>query len=154
MAYCSARVRAASLQFLMDHTEGFEEDESDDERDIDEDGGGAAKKRSSSGQGKRKSGAGEELRELKRKRRVAVQLETLAEFVEYHLGEDDEQPGSKQVLKEVSEALMQQEVAGVVSSENLASICAITDRESNLIVLLAEACLALPKKSGTSWCMY
>jgi hypothetical protein len=144
----------------MDHTEGFEDDpELDDDgtAEDDQDGGaGEAKKRTSSGsqmQGRRKSG-GEEHRQLKRKKRVAAQLETLAEFVEYHLKaeESDEEGRGGGVIEEVHAALRKQEAAGAgaVGCDRLAAISAAMDHESNLVVLLAEACLSVPQKSGMS----
>lgn len=58
-----------------------------------------------SGEGRRQSAStgGEEQRVLRRKKRVAAQLETFAEFVEYHLGEEREEGE-----EEVGEALRQQ----------------------------------------------
>lgn len=79
----SANTRYEALLFMMSHTQGFEEivnsaRESDAIGNVDED----VKKRK---KGKSGGHASHDLTSLSHKRRVANQLETLAEFAEYHL---------------------------------------------------------------------
>lgn len=88
------RVRQEALAFIMDHTEGFEDEDNADslegaldllELERDSNGAGAAKskKRSSKGGSATKA---DQARALARRQRTAQQLETLTEFAEMHLG--------------------------------------------------------------------
>ena len=93
----SPRVRQEALAFLMDHTEGFEEEAEDSEGHLDLSlasitgaitgagaitGGAEGKK----GAGKKAVSKADQARALARRQRTAQQLETLTEFAEHHLG--------------------------------------------------------------------
>ena len=126
----------------MDHTEGFEDDPSLDNI--------MGNKSSDNRRGKsQKLLVIDEHLMLKQKKRTAIQLETLAEFVEYHLSseESDGMDGTA-MYEEVDAALQHQQEMSSVCGHTLATASALTDRESNLIALLAEACLFIPQKSG------
>jgi hypothetical protein len=73
-----ARARFEALGFMLDHTEGFQKDDDDEEADAEETQGKKSKKKGSVAN---KTAA----RALERRQRTAQQLETLTEFVEYHL---------------------------------------------------------------------
>ena len=103
----SGRVRQEALAFLMDHTEGFDEDAieggnngggggEDGDADLGSLSGmtilspGRAKAKGTS-KSKAKSSSGgaskaDQSRALARRQRTAQQLETLTEFAEHHLG--------------------------------------------------------------------
>jgi hypothetical protein len=72
------RVRQEALAFLMDHTEGFEEDENDVD-DGSENASGSQNKK-----GTQKDGE-DETKAVAKRQKTAMQLETLCEFVEHHL---------------------------------------------------------------------
>lgn len=84
------RVRQEALAFIMDHTEGFEDEDNADSLEgaldlleLERDATGAKnKKRSSKGTGTK----ADQARALARRQRTAQQLETLTEFAEMHLG--------------------------------------------------------------------
>jgi hypothetical protein len=79
----SSRVRAEAFAFMMDHTEGFDEDP-----DADADGGNetkTAKRKKSTNLSQFSSQDNNEMKTLARRKKTAIQLETLAEFADHHL---------------------------------------------------------------------
>jgi len=90
-ASTSGRVRSAALAFVMEHTVGFEEEGSDDDDHTLETNGSTTsdtkydKKKTGGKKRSRKS----ELVELAKRKRVAMQLETFAEFACHHLNLDE-----------------------------------------------------------------
>lgn len=88
-----ARVRQEALAFLMDHTEGFDDEPEDAEGQLDLSlasitgfesvGGGVSSKK---GGKKAVVSKSDQARALARRQRTAQQLETLTEFAEHHLG--------------------------------------------------------------------
>ena len=122
----------------MDHTEGFEDEEEDDASSRQEDSG-SRKRRKSDVNSRRKSG--EEQRLLAKNKRIVAQIETLAEFVEYHLSDDD--TGAQSTLEEALGNMTDSTEWGQLEEAN-----AVSDRESNLLLLLVEACLSIPQKAG------
>ena len=84
----SSRVRQEALLFLMDHTEGFEEEPGDDQLDLSVATLGGGKSGANKGKGK---AAGQvevdQAQALARRQRAAQQLETLTEYAQHHLGE-------------------------------------------------------------------
>jgi hypothetical protein len=85
-AGASDKARAESLCFLMDHTEGFENVVSDLPVDADGGDGGASAGNTKSSKSKA-AAAQDAANALARRQRTALQLETLTEFAEHHLGE-------------------------------------------------------------------
>lgn len=93
-AHASGRVRQEALAFLMDHTEGFDEDPDDADGQLDLSlasitgapsgalGGTAETKKN----GKKVVSKTDQAKALARRQRTAQQLETLTEFAEHHLG--------------------------------------------------------------------
>lgn len=78
----SSRVRGESFAFMMDHTEGFD----DDPADVDDDLSPTGKKRKKSlTSSQRSSQDNNEVKTLARRKKIAIQLETLAEFADHHL---------------------------------------------------------------------
>ena len=91
----SLRVRQEALAFIMDHTEGFEDDAAADglEGALDQLNLDPGTNNNSSSKGKKsKAGAKgaqnktDQAKALARRQRTAQQLETLTEFAEMHLG--------------------------------------------------------------------
>ena len=82
------RVRSEALSFMLDHTEGFTKDDDDEEADIAPNKAKKAKKH-----GKNMTAA--ERKALERRQRTAQQLETLTEFVEYHMERQQKKRSAK-----------------------------------------------------------
>lgn len=91
------RVRQEALAFIMDHTEGFDDEDNADslegalnllelERHGGDGGNGAAKSKKRSSKGTGTGSKADQARALARRQRTAQQLETLTEFAEMHLG--------------------------------------------------------------------
>jgi cohesin complex subunit SA-1/2 len=76
----SKRVRQEALAFMMDHTEGFE----DDDEGADEGSSSSAPQKGKGG----KRDVVDDARALAKKSKTAMQLETLTEFAEHHLYSD------------------------------------------------------------------
>ena len=78
----SSRVRGESFAFMMDHTEGFD----DEPTDVDDELSSTGKKRKKSlTSSQRSSQENNEVKTLARRKKIAIQLETLAEFADHHL---------------------------------------------------------------------
>lgn len=90
------RVRQEALAFLMDHTEGFDENPAQANATA---AAGSSKSKSKSKKGG--SGAGDEAGALARRQKNALQLETLTEFAEHHI-----QGGSYEATKYLAEACL------------------------------------------------
>lgn len=71
-------MRAEALAFMMDHTEGFDDDGAEDDT-----ANSSKKKKKSSSQ--RSSQENTEMKILARRKKTSIQLETLAEFADHHL---------------------------------------------------------------------
>lgn len=84
----SPRVRQEALAFLMDHTEGFEDDADDAEGQLDLSLASitGVLTEGKKGSGKKAVSKADQARALARRQRTAQQLETLTEFAEHHLG--------------------------------------------------------------------
>jgi hypothetical protein len=78
----STRVRGESFAFMTDHTEGFDDEPADDD-ELSATSGKKRKKSLSSSQ--RSSQENSEMKTLARRKKTAIQLETLAEFADHHL---------------------------------------------------------------------
>jgi hypothetical protein len=84
----SARVRQEALAFLMDHTEGFDEEGQDEAAALDLSMASLTGKPRKPTKGKgAAAGRTDEARALERRQQTAQQLETLTEFAAHHLGE-------------------------------------------------------------------
>lgn len=86
----SARVRQEALAFLMDHTEGFDEDGDEDAAAVALDLSLASLTGKATKANKGKGGAegkADQAKALVRRQRTAQQLETLTEYAAHHLGE-------------------------------------------------------------------
>ena len=77
------RVRQEALGFLMDHTEGFDEDPDLDDADNLPDAGGRNKTTKGKSSTQRQT---DQAKALERRQKAAQQLETLTEYAEHHLG--------------------------------------------------------------------
>jgi hypothetical protein len=96
----SREMRTEAILFLMDHTQGFDDDEEEEEEERERDGGRDKGRE----KGREKNVVAMERMNKAYHRNIALQLETLTEFAEHHLsipieqerGQEDETKGEKE----------------------------------------------------------
>jgi hypothetical protein len=88
----TARVRQEALAFLMDHTEGFDEEPGEDGAEALDLSLASLTGKASKSKSKSTAAAGraDQAKALARRQRTAQQLETLTEFAAHHLGDNFE----------------------------------------------------------------
>ncbi len=113
----SLRLRREAMQFVMDHTEGF---------DFEAEGSGAG---SGVGAGKKSKTTSAGDQAFANRRRNALLLESLTEFIEHHLLLPENDDDDEELGRADAEAMMVQEIKAMTA-------------------MLTEACDDLPSKQG------
>lgn len=103
----SLRVRGEALAFMMDHTEGFDEiDQNEIEDTTNENSIKKKGRRNSKSKSQTLSQETNEVKALAKKKRLMFQLETLAEFADYHLKLSDGSNNNLIYINLLSEACL------------------------------------------------